>query len=401
MHRNKIAYLLFLIFSGVISILYNEYFMSVVFIAVILLPLFLGGIAATILYFLKTDLELPNSSIGKGEAFSVAVHVKNPTIFPITKLCLELSYKNEITDYEKKETVTLAMDMRSSRRIDFKLSSNHCGTIQFKIKKVRVYDYFQMLRLSKKQNTIMSIPVTPPIHEIKEDFIEDNFNLVTDCETENFSKHKPGNDPSEVFGIREYREGDRASRIHWKLSYKQDNLMIKEFSEPIKDSTAILMDFYLGHDREKRLCYYDGLLETVMSVSNACLGYGHPHKLHWCRTDGSYAQLKITEPGEYYEVLTALLKEKPGNTISLLTTEYIQSRDKAVNVIYITTHITEESITQLLQGVEGAICYIFHIKEEDAVLHKELSEFITGNSVRIYEILLKDLKGSINQIGRY
>jgi len=402
MLRNKIVYLFFLMFAGIISILYNVYFMSVVFIAVILLPLFLVGIAVTTLHFLKTDLELLDTSAGKGTPFSIAVHVNNKTLFPISRLTIELAYKNELTDLVKNEAVTLALDLRSSRRIDFILSSEHCGTMQFQIKRIELYDYFQMFRISKKLNQGKSLSVIPPIHDIKEDFIETKYNLEIDYDTDNFSKHKPGNDPSEVFGIREYREGDRASRIHWKLSYKQDTLMIKEFSEPIKESIVIVLDFYLGQVGQKSLYYYDGLLETVMSVSNGCLEHGHPHSIYWCKEDGSCIEQKITDGVDCYGVLDDLLKEKAvsNSYVDTFNRKQLMSKDKATHVIYITTHVTEETITQMTRELEGTVFYIFYIKDEKTVLSKELFENLSMNGVILYEILLNDLKGSVNRIGK-
>ncbi|BCJ93133.1 hypothetical protein acsn021_07020 [Anaerocolumna cellulosilytica] len=402
MLRNKIVYLFFLLFAGILSILYNVYFMSVVFIAVILLPFFLMGITATTLYFLKTDLELLDTSARKGDPFSVAVLVNNQTLFPVTKLTIELTYKNELSDLVKKEAVTLALDLRSSRRIDINLSSTHCGTIQFQIKRIKVYDYFQMFRISKKVNVCKSLAVIPPIHAIKEDFIEDKYNIESDFDTDNFSKHRSGNDPSEVFGIREYREGDKASRIHWKLSYKQNTLMIKEFSEPIKDSIFILLDFYLVEGERKRLYYYDGLLETVLSVSNACLDYGHPHSIYWCKENGSCIEQKITEREDYYGVLDVLLQEDAvtHSYSNAFNKKQLLSKDKATHVIYITTHVTEEMIAQASREWYGTLLYVFYIKVDETVVSKELHESFTMNDVILYEILLDDLKGSLGKISK-
>ena len=48
-------------------------------------------------------------------------------------------------------------------------------------------------------------------------------------ESDSYSTIKGGDDPSEVFAIREYREGDRLQRIHWKLSYETKSANDKGF----------------------------------------------------------------------------------------------------------------------------------------------------------------------------
>ena len=54
---------------------------------------------------------------------------------------------------------------------------------------------------------------------------------------------KPGDDPSEIFNIREYHPGDAVSRIHWKLSSKSDILFIKEFGFPIEKKILLLAEY--------------------------------------------------------------------------------------------------------------------------------------------------------------
>ena len=39
-----------------------------------------------------------------------------------------------------------------------------------------------------------------------------------------------GYDPSELFDVREFQNGDRLQSVHWKLSARTDELMVKELS---------------------------------------------------------------------------------------------------------------------------------------------------------------------------
>ena len=57
--------------------------------------------------------------------------------------------------------------------------------------------------------------------------------LRSDCESIEYSAYRSGSDMSEVFGIREYREGDSIRNIHWKLTGKCDDIMIKLPSLPV------------------------------------------------------------------------------------------------------------------------------------------------------------------------
>ncbi|MBR6322909.1 MAG: DUF58 domain-containing protein, partial [Lachnospiraceae bacterium] len=56
----------------------------------------------------------------------------------------------------------------------------------------------------------------------------------------------PGDDASETYDIREYREGDRISRMHWKLSAKRDTLMLREFSREDNARFLFVLSFSAG-----------------------------------------------------------------------------------------------------------------------------------------------------------
>lgn len=51
-------------------------------------------------------------------------------------------------------------------------------------------------------------------------------------EADVYDDFHPGDDPSEIFGVREFRAGDKMQSIHWKLSAKSDDLLVRENSQP-------------------------------------------------------------------------------------------------------------------------------------------------------------------------
>ena len=52
-------------------------------------------------------------------------------------------------------------------------------------------------------------------------------------DSDEYSPDRPGSDPSELFGIRDYREGDALKSIHWKLGEKYDRTASREMSLPV------------------------------------------------------------------------------------------------------------------------------------------------------------------------
>lgn len=101
-----------------------------------------------------------------------------------------------------------------------------------------------MLFSIKKKSDINSIFCRVAIlPDARVNTIENEFQSGIEDESLEYSKRVSGDDPSEIFDIREYREGDRIRRIHRWLSEKHDTIIIKDFGEPIVSKVLILVDF--------------------------------------------------------------------------------------------------------------------------------------------------------------
>lgn len=64
------------------------------------------------------------------------------------------------------------------------------------------------------------------------------------------TQNKRGNDPSEVFDLREYVPGDDIRSIHWKLSVKTDTLVLRQPGAPTYYDLLLLSDIGLTQDGE-------------------------------------------------------------------------------------------------------------------------------------------------------
>lgn len=65
---------------------------------------------------------------------------------------------------------------------------------------------------------------------------------VPDADSAEYSMTRPGDDPSETLGLREYQAGDRLRSIHWKLSEKTGGLMVRQLGLPVDDTLLLVLD---------------------------------------------------------------------------------------------------------------------------------------------------------------
>lgn len=140
------------------------------------------------------------------------------------------------------------------------------------ITELRIYDVLGLFSFLKKTELRCFIAVLPSAYPL----MAINSATLYDIQNNVPSQIVKGNDPSEIMDIREYRDGDRLARIHWKLSDKYDQLIAKEFGDTI--SNDVLMLFDLNGTNNEQL---SGLLDAVYSISNFLLDNNITYDMEW------------------------------------------------------------------------------------------------------------------------
>lgn len=129
------------------------------------------------------------------------------------------------------------------------------------------------------KNISETIAVFPESHDISGTV---NKAIRLNEESSVYSEHCPGDDPSEVFDLRDYCMGDKLNRIHWKLSSKKDQFIVKDYSLPVDSPAALLLDLRFGENSEYTLPVFDTLIEVFVSLSQLMLENECFHSIIYC-----------------------------------------------------------------------------------------------------------------------
>lgn len=117
-----------------------------------------------------------------------------------------------------------------------------------------------------------------------------------------YSQHRAGQDVSELFALHEYRSGDDLRRVHWKLSSKLDQMMVREFGLPVGQPVTVLLESRLPAGEEG-----DGLsacFDAAASLGAELLRQEIAYDLVWLEGDG--ARLHIREIEDWSALEEAL-----------------------------------------------------------------------------------------------
>ena len=400
MPRNIIRYLLILAASGVLSVLYNTYYMTIIFLMLAILPLFLLAVLNYISAKLSVALEVFTYAVKKGEAVPVSVRIKNPTIFPITTLKFSLLYKNSYASFHNKKIFSLMLDAHSESTAACELISDYAGNLEISITGVRIYDYMKLFSRRKKKREKHMVSILPDYYELPEIMRSQRFsNSQGSIEIDRNSMKKNGDDPNEINSVREYRMGDRRQRIHRKLSQKLNRLMIKELDELPDCCILVLIDLYVPR-REELLIYLDALLESAFSISFTLIQLSKPHYFTWYdeKVD-SLSRILIRREEDFYEAMGGLFRVLPSHADTDIFSMYsaMYPNDHIFNLIYITcvwTGDIKERIAKYSVLLKQIIC----ICGADEVFGEEAEQDTEQDGVSIRRVEPGDVKQNLERM---
>lgn len=344
-----VIYIILVIAAAMFYILYVGAFSFYLFSFVAVLTIVLNLLLAHVRKRIKvTFLESQYSSCRK-EKLPVIIKAENMSSVPVPNCIISIAYTSKLKSKTETFKINTPIFPKNAQYLTINISSIHYGTVNLKIKEIKIIDMLKIFRrkIKASQTDIMltecNITITP-------DFIKLN-NPVCDysdmgLEADNYSKHKKGDDPSEIFDIHEYNEGDKISRIHWKLTAKQDKIMVKDYSLPITNSILICVDLYFGQDdrSDEFLNQYDTVIETAAALSMHLCEIECPHMVLWF--DDKTMQktaCRVSDTDDYRYMINNLLKAQISSKRNVLLSEFDnEACEKYGHFLYCTADYTDK-----------------------------------------------------------
>ena len=248
----------------------------------------------------KMRLVIPSRVADRAQGLTMRLEVLNKAFLPLGKLKVFVSYGERT--HEKKERISINLeDTPKGESTELRrLSINETGYYEFRIKRFRIYDPFGIFYLTKRGKSIAYAMILPDIHEILVR-IGGGVKLFYG-ESMEYDDDQPGQDPSETFGVREFQDGDKLQRIHWKLSARMEELMVKEDSLP--RACAVVLFFPAG-----RICENGGL-DYMASLSYTLMDAKCSHYVSWqSHSRGDVVRRCVRDEESFYEAITTYMQD--------------------------------------------------------------------------------------------
>lgn len=239
----------------------------------------------------------------KGEPVQAQLTVENGSYLTCAAVCLRLECRNLLTGEVERRPIRFSVAGKQKRSIPVEFSAERCGKRELSLPEVRVYDLFGLYGRKISCDERAFCLVLPELHPVHLTFTD---RATVELDSDEYSMHRPGDDPSETFALREYVPGDRVRSIHWKLTEKTGDVIVRQLGLPVNHSILLLMDNSVPAPCAPDDC--EALAELTASVSAALCSAGFAHRIAWFdRTQGCIAAVEADSDDTLTQALAELL----------------------------------------------------------------------------------------------
>lgn len=301
----KLFFVLLIIICAAFYILYIWDFSLVLLIVAVSVPILMYIMMTFTKRHITVNLALNEKTAAKNEPFNVQLCISNRSIFPVGKAEAHIEYYNIFNNQINAIDLYFPIQAHNSQRLTFQLNSKFCGIINISSAYITLFDPLRIFKFRIGKNINRTIAIIPEGRDIGASLSSTDRMIE---ESSVFSEFKPGDDPSEIFDLRGYCPGDKLNRIHWKLSSKKDDLIVKEYSLPIDSPTLIFIDLHCTEDSEYTLPLYDTLIESLVSVSQFLIDNGRIHTIaYYNASEERFAECTIDSENALISSVTELI----------------------------------------------------------------------------------------------
>ncbi|MBS6694635.1 MAG: DUF58 domain-containing protein [Anaerovoracaceae bacterium] len=235
------------------------------------------------------------------------VTVKNSGVLPVFSVSITVVLRNKFTEEERRERIITAVGPRAKKTVKMMTEEKHCGCVEASIEEAYISDPLGIFGRKRTSTACGSTDILPSERAAAADSrIFSSFN----SESFKYSKYRKGNDPGEIQGIRDYRIGDSPKTIHWKLSGKMDDIMVRELGYPVENDILLIFDNAQSEGVETS----DKKMSVFVSVALELLRRGIPHSMGWYDRDENYFFIMdVNTEEQVWNVISRILRSAVKN----------------------------------------------------------------------------------------
>lgn len=263
MWRRRLLYGVALAAALLFQIFYDRYLARFVLAGVVCAPILSLLLTLPTAIRLRLRLTVEGPEVARGGESRWCLRLELPAPLSAARVKLRLRFSNELTGWTGEERVVCSGPLPQERT--FPAETAHCGRLTCRAVRVRLTDCLGLFSIPLRRPEPASMLVLPkpappeelPIPEVP-------------AGAPGWEQTSGGD-----YELREYRPGDPLRAVHWKLSSKRDELVVREWLGERRPQVLLDVDRFgdpQGLDRT---------LDRLYGLSLELLERDWPHLIRW------------------------------------------------------------------------------------------------------------------------
>ena len=215
---------------------------------------------------------LTDATVQRGEDVALEIGVEYRGLIPIAPLTVEVTAGPD----RPAQTLKLSGMPGSRQKLTLNFHAAHVGVTSPGVKRVVIQDLLGLFTVEKtpkaRGGELIVLPLPFDVGELTY--------AAGDSGSESMAR--AAEDVTSPADVRTYQQGDAMKKIHWKLSMRKQELMVRRFEAPVMPDALVLLDCSRPPrtaDENAQADLRDALLETAASVMYQNIQTDHPAKL--------------------------------------------------------------------------------------------------------------------------
>lgn len=290
--------------------------------------------AAWALFTVRVEMKGVKPRVERGETLMTIFTVRHRSLLPVSAVRLRLSVPSAFQPFQE---ISVSAPPFAGKVYRHRIVCPHRGSFEAGVTRIFASDLFGLVTLSRKSGMrLLRVEVTPRVPQdtpmaLKAGDIGPEFLSRSDEDTAS---------PSDV---RKWQEGDPLKKVHWKLTMRKREIMVRVYEESARPDTLILPDLTtVSATTDQALSIEDAVCEACLGAAKAQLEAGYPVRMPLtsqspAEITGQFPQdlhsfvdalmrVKFDSPYEYEQVLTLMQRRMSRTGGAVVVTPHLTSR---------------------------------------------------------------------------
>ncbi len=288
----------------------------------------------------------------RGEEIVLRIGIYNDKLYPFTRMRVRVVG----VDAEMDDVLELELAPRRDRQFDVRLALPYRGVYQVGMTTLWVCDCFGLLPMRFDLRhlpyyRLIEVTVLPALTRLPDA-------APANLDAPAIAREGVGDAGDRFAMARPYIAGDPLKRVHWKLSAKRGELLVKQYDVPQEQTCLIVLDARpAGNARGEALRYADAVTSCALALADQALRAGHPVRV----TDGrsaarAHALRRLEELRLYLARLPFDAAHSPEETLDALRAQ------EPAGLLYVVSGLAGAGLDGPMRRLApGGGCALIHI----------------------------------------